>query len=467
MVLKLYNTLTRKKEIFKPINNKEVRIYTCGPTVYNYPHIGNYRAYVFEDILRRYLKYKGYKVKQVMNITDVDDKTIKGSQNENISLKEFTSRYEKAFFKELNKLNIGKVEFYPRATEHIKEMVNLIKKLIDKNYAYESNDGIYYKISKFKDYGKLANINKKSLMSGASGRVKKDEYDKKDVQDFALWKFWDEEDGNVFWETEIGKGRPGWHIECSAMSMKYLGETFDIHAGGVDLIFPHHENEIAQSVVTGKKFVNYWIHNEHLLVNNQKMSKSLGNFYTLHDLINKGYDLKAIRYLLLSVRYRQKLNFTFEALQSAKNTVDKLIDFIDRIKTLKTNIKDNKNINSLIKKVKKKFENSMDDDLNISSALSYLFKFITKINKLISENKVSKSNAKNIYDCMLNFDKVLGILEHKKEILSKEILKLIKEREIARKSKNYKKADEIREILKNRDIILEDTKYGVRYKNIK
>ena len=275
MGFKLYNTLTHKKELVKPIKDNQIAMYSCGPTVYDFAHIGNFRAYICSDILKRYLKYSGFKVKHVMNITDVDDKTIKGANKEGISLKEYTSRYEKSFFEDLETLNIDKADVFPRATEHIPEMVSIIKKLLKGRIAYKSEDGsVYYNISKFKDYGKLSHTKVKQLKEGA--RVKQDSYEKEEAKDFALWKAYDKEDGNVFWETEIGKGRPGWHIECSAMSIKHLGEHFDIHGGGVDLIFPHHENEIAQSEAsTGKKFVNYWFHNEHLLVNGQKMSKSL------------------------------------------------------------------------------------------------------------------------------------------------------------------------------------------------
>ncbi|MEM7819165.1 MAG: cysteine--tRNA ligase, partial [Candidatus Aenigmatarchaeota archaeon] len=290
MVLKLFNTLTRKKEVFKPIKKNEVRMYTCGPTVYDFAHIGNFRTYVWQDILKRWLLFKGFKVKHVMNLTDIDDKTIKGAREQGISLREFTEKYIKAFFEDSKTLNLLPADVYPRATEHIREIVELIKILIEKGYAYKGEDGsIYYDISKFKDYGKLSKLKIKELKAGA--RVKSDSYTKEEAYDFALWKAWDPEDGEVFFETEIGKGRPGWHIECSAMSMKYLGETFDIHTGGVDLIFPHHENEIAQSeAATGKKFVNYWLHAEHLIVEGRKMSKSLGNFYTLRDLLAKGYD---------------------------------------------------------------------------------------------------------------------------------------------------------------------------------
>ncbi len=436
-----------------------------GHSVYDFAHIGNFRAYICSDILKRYLKYKGYKVKHVMNITDVDDKTIKGANKEAISLKEYTQMYEKAFFEDLEALSIDKADIFPRATEHISEMIGIIKKLLKKSIAYKSEDGsIYYDISKFKDYGKLSHTKIKELKEGA--RVKQDSYEKEEAKDFALWKSYDKEDSNVFWETDIGKGRPGWHIECSAMSMKYLGQQFDIHAGGVDLIFPHHENEIAQSEAsTSKKFVNYWFHNEHLLVNGQKMSKSLGNFYTLRDLLNKGYNPKAIRYLLLSANYRVQLNFTEDAIKAADNTVQRLNDFMIKLKEIKNNI-DNKEIKNIIQKAKKQFEESMDEDLNISVALSYIFKFINKINTLIMEDKIGKNNAKKIIDFMNNIDKILGIIEEKEEKLKPEIRKLIDEREKARKEKNYNKADKIREELKQKGIILEDTKQGVRWKRI-
>jgi len=288
MAIKFKNSLSRVREEFKPIEPGKVKFYTCGPTVYNFAHIGNFRAYIFEDLLRRYLKYKGYDVYQVMNLTDIDDKTIRDSQKEGISLKDFTGRYIKAFFDDLDTLGIERAEQYPAATEHIPEMVELIKKLTENGYAYEVNGNYYFKISAFKDYGKLANLDMAGLKAGA--RVATDEYEKDSVSDFALWKAWDEADGDVYWETEIGKGRPGWHLECSAMSMKYLGNHFDIHTGGVDNMFPHHENEIAQSEgATGEKFVNYWMHCEYLIVDGRKMSKSLGNFYTLRDIIDKGY----------------------------------------------------------------------------------------------------------------------------------------------------------------------------------
>lgn len=467
MTLKLFNTLTRKKDVFKPINKKLVGMYSCGPTVYNYPHIGNYRAYLASDLLRRYLEYKGFKVKQVMNLTDVDDKTIRDSQKEGVTLDEFTVKYKKIFFEDLDALNIEKAEYYPEATKHIKEMVELVRALMQKGHAYKGEDGsIYYDISTFKDYGKLAHIKVEELKAGA--RVNQDEYAKEEASDFVLWKAWDEHDGNVYWQTEIGKGRPGWHLECSAMSMKYLGKTFDMHTGGIDLVFPHHQNEIAQSEgATGKKFVNYWVHNEWLLVEGKKMSKSLGNFYTLRDVINKGYKPKAIRYLLISNHYKQQLNFTFDELKSAESTIEKFRDFILSLKNYKKIKKENnKKIKSLIEKAKMNFEAAMDDDLNISVALAHIFDFMREINILLAGKEISDKDAKNILDFMFSIDKVLGIMEEKKEELPSAIKKLIEERELARKNKDWEKADKIRAELAKKGILLMDTPEGARWKKI-
>ncbi len=433
-------------------------MYTCGPTVYDFAHIGNFRAYIAADLLKRYLKYKGYKVKQIMNLTDVDDKTIKASQKSKIPLKTYTKKYIGAFFEDIKKLNIDPADKYPKATEHIKDMVSMIKILMKKKYAYKGKDGsIYYDISKFKNYGKLAHIKLKDLK--ASTRIKQDEYLKEQAHDFALWKTWSSEDGNVSWNTNIGKGRPGWHIECSAMSMKYLGPSFDIHTGGRDLIFPHHENEIAQSeAATGKKFVKYWFHNGWLLVNGKKMSKSLGNFYTLRDLLKK-YNASAIRYVLLSKHYRQELNFTFNGLKAAENSISKLRDFVKRLEEIK-NTKGN-SASELITKVKKQFEAVMDDDLNISLALAAILRFVSDVNKL----KLNKSNAAKVKKIILKFDNVLGLdLGKPKTILDKKIKELIKKRERARKKKDWKAADKIRTELKKKEIILEDTDRGTRWR---
>jgi cysteinyl-tRNA synthetase len=461
----LFNTLTRKKEGFVPIEKGKVKMYTCGPTVYDFAHIGNFRAFIFEDLLRRWLEYRGLEVTQVMNLTDVDDRTIKASRKQGVPLGEITERYIKAFFEDVATLNIEKAEYYPRATEHIPEMVALIKKLIDKGYAYRGQDGsIYYDISKFKEYGRLAKIKVEDLKPGA--RVNVDEYAKEEASDFALWKVWDETDGNVFWETEIGKGRPGWHIECSAMSMKYLGETLDIHCGGVDNMFPHHENEIAQSeTATGKKFVNYWLHNEHLLVEGRKMAKRLGNYYTLRDLTAKGYHPMAIRYLLMSTHYRQQLNFTFEGLEAAKSTLERLTNFIRRL--LGVDGKGSgEELKTLIDNVRRGFEKAMDDDLNISVALASLFDFVREVNNLLSGNMLSKKEAEEVYNLMLRFDNVLGVVGQakEKEKLPERAEELIRKREDERKAGHWKEADKIREELKAMGVIIEDTIQGVKWR---
>jgi cysteinyl-tRNA synthetase len=463
--IRFFNSLTREKEKFVPIEKGKVKMYTCGLTVYDYGHIGNYRAFIFEDLLRRWLEYRGFKVTQVMNLTDVDDKAIKASRKNGMPLRKYTERYTEAFFEDVATLNIEKAEYYPKATDHIPEMVALITKLMEKGYAYKGEDGsMYYNISKFKDYGKLANIKVENLKLGAT--VKVDEYAKEQAQDFALWKEWSEEDGDVFWETPFGKGRPGWHIECSAMSMKYLGETLDIHCGGVDNLFPHHENEIAQSeAATGKKFVNYWLHNEHLLIEGRRMAKSLGNYYTARDLIAKGYDPRAIRYLLLATHYRQQVNFTFEGLDAAKNTLDRLTNFVNRLTDVDGKSSEDQ-LKLLISRVQNGFETAMDDDLSISVALASLFDFIRDVNNLLDGNMLSKEEAHEVYTQMLKFDKVLGVIgEIKKEQkLPKEAKELILKREEARKAKDWKTADEIRQQLKAIGISIEDTSQGVKWR---
>jgi cysteinyl-tRNA synthetase len=456
-MLQLFNSLSRALEEFKPLNGNSVGLYTCGPTVYNYPHIGNYRTYVFEDLLRGYLEYKGYEVKHVMNITDVDDKTIRDSQKEGISLKEFTQRYEKAFFEDIAILNIRKASVYPRATEHINEMILIIKKLMEKGYAYKGEDNsVYFSISKFPGYGKLSHLDVSQLKAGA--RISHDEYDKQQLADFVLWKAWDQNDGNVFWETELGKGRPGWHIECSAMSSKYLGESFDIHCGGVDNMFPHHENEIAQSeAASGKQFVKYWLHSEHLMVEGKKMSKSLGNFYTLRDVLAKGYHPKAIRWILLSTHYKQQLNFTFEALDSSAKTVQNLLDLILRLKCAngKQDQETEKRIEELIASFISGFEKQMDNDLHISDALAELFSFVSEINKMLLQNKVSKQGAGKVIDALNKVDNILGVLEEGK--IPEEITGMISERKGARKAKDWKKADELRNRIKEKGYNIMDS----------
>ncbi|MGB9622002.1 MAG: cysteine--tRNA ligase [Brevinematia bacterium] len=461
--MKLFNTISGKLEEFKPIEEKKVRMYFCGPTVYDYPHIGNLRTFVMSDILRRYLEFKGYEVVFVMNLTDVDDKTIKGAIKEGVSLREYTDKYAKAFFEDISAIRIKPATYYPRATDTIKDIVEFIKVLIDKGHAYKTDDGVYFDISSFKDYGKLSKLDRRQIKVGASGRVKSDEYSKEDVVDFALWKTWKEEDGNVYWETEIGKGRPGWHIECSVMSTKYLGETFDIHGGGVDLIFPHHENEIAQSEAkTGKEFVRYWFHVEHLMVNGKKMSKSEGNFYTLRDLIKKGYSPKAIRFVLISTHYKKPLDFTEEKVKQAESTIKDLEVFIAKMKKVKEvniNVPEDTHFAKLVDETREKFINSMDDNLNVPEALGVVFSLVLEFENRDLSN-ISSYEANKLLSFLTEVKEVLDFFDMDIDEVSEEIKELINLRENFRKEKNFKEADRIRDeiILKGYQII--DTKIG-------
>jgi cysteinyl-tRNA synthetase len=463
--LRFFNTLTRRKQKFTPLEPGKVRMYTCGPTVYDYAHIGNFRAFLFEDLLKRWLEYRGYKVTHVMNITDVDDKTIKGSQKQQIPLEQHTAHYTQAFFEDIKALNVKPADHYPKATQHIAQMVTLIQTLLKKSYAYKAKDGsTYYAIAKFKNYGKLSHIKVNELQARA--RVKTDEYGKEEAQDFALWKAYTVEDGDVYWNTPLGKGRPGWHVECSAMSMHYLGETFDIHSGGIDNMFPHHENEIAQSeAATGKKFVNYWLHNEHLLVEGRKMAKKLGNFYTLRDLLSKGYDPIAIRFLLLSTHYRAQFNFTFEGLEAAANAVERLRNFVRRLQDANGTGSDHR-IAKLVHDVQAGFGDAMDDDLNVSVALAALFDFVREVNALLDAGVVGKSEADEAIAVMQGLDGVLGVIGEVKaeEALPPEAEKLIQEREEARKARNWAKADSLRVRLRELGVVVEDTPQGVRWR---
>jgi len=484
---KFYNTLTRKKEVFKPLKKGNVGIYTCGPTVYNFVHIGNLRAYVFADILKRYLEYKGYEVKHIMNITDIDDKTIKQSKVEKKNLKELTKKYAKEFLQDLKILNIKKADFYPKATEHIKEMVRAVEVLEKKGYAYEKLGSVYFDISKFRNYGNLSRVDLKGIKSGV--RVDLDEYEKDEPGDFTLLKrsTLDELKRGIFYQTKWGKVRPGWHLECSIMSMKYLGETFDIHTGGIDLIFPHHENEIAQSqALTGKKFVNFWLHNEHLFINGKKMSKSLGNYYTLRDLIKKGFSWQTIRYFLISTHYKQRANLTFKKLEVAEKSLERINDFIEKLYRFSNNkeqsfAKSEKQLLRILKETNRDFEMAMDDDLNTPKALAAFFDFIKKINKNLVFGKnldssginLTKMDAKIAKQCLnlvAKLDSVLGlkILERKgkKVKIPKEVLLLIKQREKLRQEKQWRLADEMRKKIKQAGFLIEDTKEGPKIKRI-
>lgn len=469
-MLRLFNTLTREIESFKPIKAGLIKLYVCGPTVYNYIHLGNFRAYIFTDLLRRYLEYRDFKVKQVMNITDVDDKTIKESQKKKKTLKEFTNFYLRVFIKDLNDLNIKLPEVMPRATEHIKEMVELIKALIKKGFAYKTSDGsVYFKIAKFPRYGELAQIDKQSLKPNIEGRLNaEDEYNKEELNDFVLWKAWKPSDGQVFWQTDLGKGRPGWHIECSAMSMKYLGSHFDIHSGGVDLIFPHHSNEIAQSeAATSQRFVNYWLHNAHLIIDGQKMSKSLGNFYTLKDIKEKKLNPLLLRLILLKTHYRQTLDFSFKNFDEAKVIALKFLNFLIELDFVKNKGGNNFKTKPAITACRNKFQEALDDDLNISVAIAVLFDFLNEINNLMKS--LNASQAREIKKFIFEIDSVFGFIEplyreyqeKTDRLLKSRIIKsLLAKRAKLRKNKNYQEADETRKQLLKKQVIVNDAKEG-------
>ena len=462
MALRFYNTMSRTFEEFRPLEDEHVRMYTCGPTVYAPSHVGNFRAYIFEDILRRYLKYRGYGVTQVMNLTDIDDKTIRDSQAAGISLDEHTRKFKDMFFEDLDRLNIERAELYPEAAKHIPEMVALVQKLIDKGHAYSSGSSIYFKISSFPRYGALSHMQIDELKAGA--RVDSDEYEKETASDFVLWKGWNERDGSIFWETPIGKGRPGWHIECSAMSMKYLGEHFDIHTGGVDNIFPHHENEIAQSEgATGHKFVNYWLHNAHLIVEGQKMAKSEGNFFTIEDIVRKGHNPIAIRYLLMSVHYRQQLNFTFDALEASKAAVTRLRDFRSNVESARSGL-DSQAVKDSIKEAEEGFQAALDDDLNISPCLGFVFDFVREINSITAEQGLSDHDKEAVLETLRKFDTVLGVIFVSKEGVDERIEQMINERTNAKRARDFKRADRIRADLLAEGIVLEDTPGGTKWK---
>ncbi len=465
MVLKLYNTLSGEKEVFVPLKDDFVGIYSCGPTVYDYAHIGNLRAYIFADVLRRYLEYKGYRVKHVMNITDLDDKTIRASREQGMSLKEYTDKYINYFFNDIGLLKIGRADVYPRVTEHINEMAELVKVLLEKGYAYRKDGSVYFKVSEFRDYGKLAGIDISKIKIGAT--VEADEYEKEDVRDFALWK--EKKEGEPFWATEIGEGRPGWHIECSAMSTKYLGATIDVHTGGIDNIFPHHQNEIAQSeAATGQQFVRYWMHCEHLLVNNKKMSKSLGNIITMRHLVEKGCKPVSLRYVFVSSHYRSKLNFTWESIKDASHALERLNRFVEKLRDYESSAKDNEEISTLVPLTGERFEREMDNDLNTPGAFAVIFELMGRVNLALEEGKLGTENAKAVYELMQKFDSVLGILTpEEKEELPAEIRALIEERENARRMKDFRLADELRKKIEEKGFVLEDTKHGATWRRKK
>ncbi len=502
MGLRLHNTLSGQVEEFKPLIGNEVRIYTCGPTVYDYAHIGNYRTFIFQDILRRYLKYRGFRVKQVMNLTDVDDKTIRNAQAAGLALRDYTQKFIDAFIVDRDLLNLESPEMMVRATDHIPDMVKLIETLEQKGFAYRSEGSIYFRVANFKDYGKLSKINLSGNRPGA--RVDADEYEKDDVRDFVLWKA--SKPGEPAWEAPFGSGRPGWHLECSAMAMKYLGETFDIHSGGSDLIFPHHENEIAQSeAATGKPFAHFWLHAEHLMVNGEKMSKSLGNFYTLRDLIAQGYKPSAIRYLLASVPFHKPLNFTFDGLHQAQKSIERLRNFRYRITTEKFPPGANPAIAERAAQARQAMEEGLDNNLNTAEALAAVFELVSDGNAAMDHSEFRHDDRACMLEVLDRWDKIFAVLEDQDfakllrhgfarvkdqaetksepemlqaereplpengagslEILSdEEIERQITLRNAARRSGNYAESDRIRESLLKAGVVLEDTKSGTRWR---
>ena len=466
--MELYNTLTRKKEKFVPICDGEVKIYSCGPTVYNYIHVGNARPLCVFDVLRKYFEYLGYKVTFVQNFTDVDDKIIKKAIEENSDFVTVSQKYIEEYEKDAEGLNIKKATFHPKATENISEIIKIINDLIDKGYAYSLKNGdVYFRTRKFNEYGKLSHQTVDDLLSGA--RIQVDET-KEDPLDFALWK--SVKPGEPYWDSPWGKGRPGWHIECSAMAGKYLGKTIDIHCGGQDLIFPHHENEIAQSeCCNGVRFANYWIHNGYININSQKMSKSLGNFFTVREISEK-YGYEPIRYLMISSHYRNPINFSEDIIIQCKASLERLHTFKKNLEFAFQNClqeeNNSKKISNKLDEYRKKFENFMNDDLNTAEALSVIFEFVRYINAdVLSQETYSKGEISKILQFFNEITGVLGIVYEEKNteknITEEEIKKLLDERSQARKQRNWKRADEIRDELKSKNVIIEDTPKGTMY----
>lgn len=465
--LNITNTETKQKEPV-PTTGGKVHYYTCGPTVYAFAHIGNFRTFVVEDLLRRSLRFFGYDVVQVMNLTDVDDKTIKGAIESKKTLDEYTKQFKDAFFEDLGYLNIEKAEYYPEATKYIPQMIEMISKLINKKVAYIGADGsIYYSISKCDHYGKLSHLKLDELKTGASNRLASDEYTKESASDFVLWKSYDKErDGAIFWESPFGPGRPGWHIECSVMAREILGETIDLHAGGVDLIFPHHENEIAQSEACfEKQFCKMWLHVEHLLVDNKKMSKSLGNFYTLRDLLKLGFTGKEVRFMLLGTHYRTQLNYTKSSLTAARSALDRIQECIFRLKECKGK-GSSSDLTEYLSEVTAHFTAGLADDLNISAALAQLFDMIRHVNSLMDKGLVNSIDAKSVLSTLHQMNKVLGVMTFEEEVIPQEIHQMVADRLKARKEKNFALSDELRFSIMHKGYLVEDTTDGARIKKI-
>ncbi len=464
--LKLFNTLTREKEIFVPLVPGEVRIYSCGPTVYSHPHIGNMRTFLWSDLLRRYLEWRGFRVTQIMNITDVDDRIIQNANAAGQDIYSYTAPFITTFHEALRELRIRPADAYPRATQYIPQMVRLVERLNQRGNTYVVDASTYFRVASFPEYGKLARIEVDE--SSGYSRIESDHYDKESVRDFVLWKA--KKESEPSWRTALGEGRPGWHLECSAMSMELLGETFDIHTGAVDLIFPHHENEIAQSeAATAKPFVRFWIHGEHLNIDQQKMSKSLGNIYTLAEVKDMGYDPLALRYALLSVPHRTKLNFTTQSLDDAKAALERIESFWLRLDEVSQSApRDAAHADEggdvLIGSFLAEFQEAMDDDLNTAGALGALFSFIRDANIAIDQGRISAGDAEGIRAALMKIDPVLDIFPRRDEPLDSSIERLIAARDAARKSRNFAESDRIRDELLARGILLEDTSAGTRWR---
>ena len=464
MALRFYNTLSQKLEPFAPADGKTVKMYTCGPTVYSFAHIGNFRTFAFQDILRRTLRARGYALNHVMNITDVDDRIIQNATEAKQTIQEYTAPYTKAFLEDLATLRVERPEKITPATEHIGEMVSLIERLNERGHTYKSEGSVYFRITTFPGYGKLSHTNFTGNVAGA--RVDTDKYEKEDARDFAVWK--GPKPGEPSWETPFGAGRPGWHIECSAMAMRHLGETLDIHTGGVDLVFPHHENEIAQSeAATGQPFVRFWLHSEHLLVEGQKMSKSLGNFFTLREIIERGYSPEAVRYLLTSVPYRKQLNFTFEGLKAATTSIERLRNFDLRLKTSRFAEGLDEKTEQRTERCEGEFAAAMDDDLNTADALGVMFEFIRDVNTAVDGGEFRAGNVSGALGMLQKFDEIFDVLRPSAQagaLTDEQIDALIAQRIQAKKSRDFSRADAIRADLLNQGVVLEDTKDGVRWK---
>lgn len=455
--------MSRKLEELVPLKDNHIRLYTCGPTVYNYAHIGNYRAYMFEDLLRRWIQYKGMKITQVQNLTDVDDKTIRGSRETKLPLREYTQKYKDAFFEDLKTLNVEPAEHYPAATDCIPEMIALIERLFEKGLAYKSEDGsVYYAIDKFPEYGKLAHLDREGMKAGA--RVAQDEYDKDNASDFALWKAYVEEDGDVFWDSPWGKGRPGWHIECSAMSEKYLGKTFDLHTGGVDNIFPHHEDEIAQSEgANGCMFSKFWMHCAHLMVEGKKMSKSEGNFFTLREILDKGYTGREIRYELLGTHYRQSLNFTFDSLKANRAALARLDEFYTKLQDAIGSETVSGDLPEWANTLAEKFETALDDDLNIAGAMGALFDGVHEGNKNFPTDGKTALAVSKLWE---KLNTVLGFLQPPKEEVPSKLIEMAKARTEAKKNKDWSEADRLRDEITKAGWVVQDTPNGPKLKKL-